>query len=139
MKSKLLPGNGDHQHNKETAFRQNGGKIICSYILNWRLISRIYKEYQKLKTAPDQPINTGANEFSGQLSKKGRQKANNCLNKCAASLGISETQIKAVLRSTSLQSERLSLRKSMTTNADEEMGKGTCMCHWEEYNLLSSS
>jgi hypothetical protein len=95
------------------------------------LVSRIYKELQKLNTKRiNNLLNKRANE---QLSKE--EIANKNMKKYSISLAIKEMQTKASLEFHLSQSERLS-RKQTTTNAGEEGREGAIHC-WGNVNSYS--
>jgi phenylalanyl-tRNA synthetase alpha subunit len=73
-------------------------KIIDSYLLDKRLIFRIYKKFKKLNIKrTNNPISNRVNELKRQSSKE-LQMMNKYMRKCSTPLAIKEMQFKTTLR-----------------------------------------
>jgi hypothetical protein len=85
-------------------------RILASPSLNKRLMSRIYKELQKLNTKKiSSPVYKWANELNSS------EMANKCIKKCSTFFAIKEMQIKTILRSC-LTPVRTAINKKANNN-----------------------
>jgi hypothetical protein len=98
-------------------------KIFTSYTSDKGLITRIYRELQKLTFQRiNNPLNKWADEPNRQFSKE-VQRANKHKKTCSASLAIKEMHIKMNRDCTSLLLEWIPSVTQTTTNAVEVMEK----------------
>jgi hypothetical protein len=91
-------------------------KIFASYTSDKALITRIYREHNKLNSPQiNEPINKWATELNRTFSKEEIQMAKTYMKKCSLSLALKEMQIKTTL-SFHLTPVRIAVIKN-TTNS----------------------
>jgi hypothetical protein len=91
-------------------------KVFANYILDKGLITRIYRELNKLNSPKiNEPIKKWASELNRTFSKKEIQMAKKYMKKCSPSLAIKEMQIKTTLRF-HLTPVRIAIIKITTNN-----------------------
>jgi hypothetical protein len=91
-------------------------KIFASYTSDKGLITRIYREFNKLKSPKiNEPIKKWATELNRTFSKEEIQMAEKHMKECSPSLAIKEMQIKTTLRFY-LTLVRIAIIKNTTTN-----------------------
>jgi hypothetical protein len=91
-------------------------KIFASYISDKGLITRIYRELQKLNYPKiNEPIKKWAIKLNRTFTKDKIQMAKKQMKKCSPSLAIKEMQIKTTLRFF-LTPVRLAIIKNTTNN-----------------------
>jgi uncharacterized Fe-S center protein len=98
--------------------------MFATYTYDKRLITRIYKEFNKLTSQRiNKPLNKWANELNRQFSKEEVQMANKHMKKCPTSLAIREMQIKMTLRFHLTPVRMAIINNTKTTNAGRDVGE----------------
>jgi hypothetical protein len=89
------------------------GENFCQLFIQWRLISRIYKELKILNSK--RTVNPWTNELKRQFSKEVVQMANKYMKKkCLLSLAIMEMQSKTILTNALLPNQTAHIEIPLT-------------------------